>query len=513
MHVDERAAGFLALGMAQHLRHPVALVCTSGTALINYGPAVAEAYYQQIPLMILSADRPPEWIDQADGQTMRQHNVFNNFIRKSVSLPVESSSKEDEWLIWRSLSETVRFCQYPVPGPVHINIPFREPLYEMETKTEHFPKFMDTVRSELSLNPASWTILEETLRQSKKIMMVAGLLPPEKVNLSLVKKLAEHTQMAILTDITSNIGGNKIYRASDDLIAAVPQIKNNEFQPDLLITFGGPVISKRLKLWLRKYPARQHWHITESFEAPDTFQSLNTVIPSEINLFLTQLESRLSDTDSNYQTLWSSTWESYTKKKEAYFETSSYSDLLACQIISDKMPDNSLLHLANSMPIRYGQFFQWPEGTQIYSNRGVSGIDGCISTAVGSAIVFDGFTTVITGDLSMLYDSHSLWNNPFPSKMRIIVFNNRGGSIFKMIDGPGKFPEYLKYFETSHALNLEALCNMHQIPYQSASDTDQLKEILASFYLDNGKPALLEVFTSQDSNVLAFKSYLQSFSN
>jgi 2-succinyl-5-enolpyruvyl-6-hydroxy-3-cyclohexene-1-carboxylate synthase len=512
VHVDERSAGFIALGMAQHLQTPVVLICTSGSALLNYAPAIAEAYYQQIPLLVLSADRPPEWIDQADGQSMRQHDVFHNFIRKSITLPVDAENADDNWLIWRSLSEAVRSLYYPIPGPVHVNIPFREPLYRMEEKPETQPRFIETLTSFRNPDDKALTKITSRLKQATRLMILVGLALPETISKITLERLAAFPQVVILTDITSNIFGGNFISASDELIASVQEDSQANFLPELVLTLGGPVISKRLKQWLRKNPSLEHWHISESFEAPDTFQHLTNLVPSNPNQFLIHLEEILVLMESGYAQKWKSKQDLIQSKQKSHLSRVIFSDLKAFWQISQHFPANSQLHLANSMPIRYGQFFRWPDGTVVFSNRGVSGIDGCVSTALGSSILFNGFTTVITGDLAMLYDSHSLWHQ-LPGRFRIIVVNNGGGGIFRIIDGPGKYREYREFFETPNELTLELLAKMHDVTYTAVKNSEELNRSLLSFYHDDSHAKLLEIFTDQETNAREFKSYIELMRN
>ncbi len=508
-HVDERSAGYMALGMAQYLRTPVALVCTSGSAMLNYGPALSEAYYQHIPLLVLTADRAPEWIDQSDGQTIRQNNIFQAYIRKSFTLPTDINHPDDEWYIWRTLSEAIKNTTVPVPGPVHVNIPFREPLYEIEAQTNSKPKLLTVVKALRNLDEAAWNLLIPILNKSKHIIILAGLNQPDKITTDLLKILSGFNQVAVFTDISSNQTSKTFIRASDDIIASVINPDHNLFDADLLISFGGPVISKSLKTWLRKHPPAEHWHLNRESEAPDTFQCLNKIIESDINPFLEGLIKRLINTDSVYSWKWRDINDKVNNIRDLNLEKSLFSDIKACWLISKKIPDNSLLHLANSMPVRYAHLNNWPENISIYSNRGVSGIEGCVSTAVGAAIHFRGITSVITGDLAMLYDSHSLWNETLPGGLKIIVLNNQGGGIFRIIDGPGKHKAHREYFETPHHYNLKSLAEMYNLNYFGTHNESELNEALNIIYNDINNPALLEIFTDQDVNADVYHNYIK----
>lgn len=509
--VDERTAAFIALGMAQKLQQTVALVCTSGTALLNYGPALAEAYYQHIPLLVLTADRPPEWTDQGDGQTMRQYDVFHNYIRKSYTLPVEINHPDDEWFINRILAEAIQTTQYPVSGPVHINIPLREPLYQIEENKSEAPAFIETVISKRIIDNESFEKLTPIIDKATKIMILVGLSFPEVISVELLNKLANYPNIVIVSDIVSNVYSKQIICASDDIIAGLKD--ESQYIPDLLISCGGPVLSKRLKNWIRKHRPKEHWNITETFEICDTFQCLTKIIPSEINYFLQQIFFSLTKTESEYSKCWHSVFTSIRQNGNNFLQKAEFSDFKAAWIISKNIPEFSALHLANSMPVRYAHLISWPENLHIFANRGVSGIDGCVSTAVGYSFQSANFTTIITGDLSMLYDSHALWNNQMPGKIRIIVINNGGGGIFRIIDGPGKHPEKQEFFETPHQLTVNMLAQMHKITYLSANNEVELTDALLHLYCDDDSPKLLEIFTQQEINVNVYKSFYEYILN
>jgi 2-succinyl-5-enolpyruvyl-6-hydroxy-3-cyclohexene-1-carboxylate synthase len=313
----------------------------------------------------------------------------------------------------------------------------------------------------------------------------------------------------VLTDICSNQIADSFIRASDDILSVISENDMGNFCPELLITFGGQIISKKLKVWLREHPPLQHWHVNAAFEAPDTYRCLTKVIASDIHQFLNELVRRLSKINSTYSLDWHNINISINIKRNIYLEETLFSDFKVSGIISKHIPSNSLLHIANSMPIRYAQFLSWPSDVQIQSNRGVSGIEGCISTAVGAAMLFHGFTTIISGHLAMLYDSHSLWNNHLPKNLRIIVINNEGGGIFRIIDGPGKHTSRRDYFETPHHLTLKYLADMYHVSYMTAKNEKELGESLSNLYKDKEQAVLLEILTDQEINAKVFNDYFK----
>ena len=509
--VDERAAGFLALGMAQFLNKPVVLICTSGSAVLNYGPAIAEAYYQHIPLLVLTADRPPEWIDQADGQTMKQQSIFQNFILKSYQLPVEINHPDDKWYVHRIFSEAIQYTMDPVKGPVHVNIPLREPLYQIEEVSKYSDRGFKVMPSKRVLEKESLSVLGERWSKAFKILIIAGLNYPSHLLKTELIKLSNKPEVVILTDITSNLYHSQFLKASDDLIELVQE--NIDMVPDLLISIGGPIISKKLKTWLRLHKPMDHWHINDSFEFPDTFQSLTKVIPCNAIDIIQYFNELFTKSHSNYSNYWHSLSTKLMQFQYQFFKNCLISDFKACYLISTVIPENSVIHFSNSMPVRYAQFFDWHENNLIFSNRGVSGIDGCISTATGSAFVSQKITTIITGDLAMLYDSHALWNNPLPNNLRIIVLNNGGGGIFKIINGPDKIPQYQKVFTTPHTLRMNKLAEMHHIKYFLAKNDEEIITSLNNMFFKESEAVILEIITDNLPNEQIYNNYFSQLKN
>ena len=263
---DERCAAFFALGMAQQLNQPVALVCTSGSALLNYYPAVAEAFYSQIPLIVVSADRPQNKIDIGDGQTIRQENVFANHSLYNANL-TEYASNDNDIKINVAIHEAI-----VKKGPTHINVPFEEPLYDLVSELSVNPKLL------LFENETYSFILEEKFIQqwnsAKKKLILVGELKPNSIENSIIESLANDDSVVVLTEKTSNLHHETFIDTIDTLITPFTDEDFKEFQPEILITFGGMVVSKRIKAFLRKYKPQEHWHI-DSLRAYDTFGSLS----------------------------------------------------------------------------------------------------------------------------------------------------------------------------------------------------------------------------------------------
>lgn len=506
--VDERSAAFYAVGIAQQTGAPVAIVCTSGTAALNYAPAIAEAYYQKLPLLVLTADRPKEWIDQMDGQTIRQENIFSNYIKKSFCFPTEPENEAEIWHASRISSEAIESTLFPEAGPVHINLPFREPLYNLrDYSNEAAPNGFSTIDTKLELSQNEIDQLKADWSSTKKILIVGGLMHPNPVVSDALQKIAKQENVAVLTETTSNLHGEDFNRSIDRLIAGIEGQAPEDFQPELLITLGGPIVSKKIKAFLRKYQPNQHWHINASNDYIDTFQSLSKIVPISPEKFLPHFEN--VGCESDYNSKWKSLDDKLLQVFKDFLSKVEFCDLKVFETVLNLIPEKSNLQLANSTAVRYSNLFDTVSKKQLncFSNRGTSGIDGTISTAVGAASTTDKLTTVITGDLSFFYDSNALWIKPMPSNLKIFVVNNSGGNIFRIIDGPSKLPELENYFEAKHDLNAEGIASTFGIPYIQVTNDEQLNEATKKAYSTEG----VEIIEIKTSNTLTPDTLMEYF--
>ena len=526
---DERVAGFFALGIAQQTRKPVIITCTSGTASLNFAPAIAEAFYQKIPLLVLTADRPIEWIHQGEGQSIAQRNVFANYVKRSYELPQEVTDKDGLWSANRIICEAIDQTMEGSGGPVHINIPFREPLYDTSNySATPSPKIIETVAFEKILPQEQLASLAKIWQSSKQKMILAGLLPlAKKGNIELnksLKKISQSTTTIVLPEITSNLFHKNFVADFDSILSSVSQKEIPTFQPDLLITIGGSFISKRIKLWLRKHPPKTHWHIEEIDYHIDTFQGLTKAINMNPVAFFEQLlphvadtdnkvsdTSKVSDTDTRkaYQIIWKERAKTVQKAQKKYLKQTRWSDLQAFKTILPTLPKNTNLHLANSTPVRYAQLFQTRKDIIYNSNRGVAGIDGSTSTATGAAYITKQATTIITGDISFFYDSNAFWQHHLSSNLRVILINNDGGNIFRFIKGPDTTAQLESYFEAQQERSAEYIAKTYNLNYFVAKNEAGLKKALLSFYKEstNNRPAILEIKTPSLESAEIWRNY------
>lgn len=504
--VDERSAGFFALGIAQKTRRPVVLNCTSGSALLNYAPAIAEAYYQQIPLIVLSADRPEKLIDQGDGQAIHQQEVYQNFIRKSVHLPESFESEEDVIRFQKLVFEAIEACKQAVPGPVHINVPLDEPIYGEKEKSdiqllENTPK-----QQKSSLDENQLKKLKETWNSAQKKMIIIGQTIPNKALESVLQEMSEKEDVIVLSETTSNVHSDLFIGKIDQTLTQITDENEIDFYPDLVISLGGHIVSKKIKAWLRKAKNLIHWHVSLDSKAPNVFFHLYQHIVMEESLFLKQLISKATSSKS-FQLFWLKAAERANEQQKAYLSQIPYSDLMVFRELHQALENPCQLHFANSTPVRYSQFFNFNKQILINSNRGVSGIDGSVSTALGQSLYFDGTTLLVTGDLSFFYDSNALWNKYLHNNFKILLINNSGGGIFRFIDGPlnsGK----IDLFETPHRRNAENLVKDAGMDYLTCSKHEDLKENLNSL-LKSSNSCILEVFTPREINDQVLKEYFK----
>ncbi|WP_340155654.1 2-succinyl-5-enolpyruvyl-6-hydroxy-3-cyclohexene-1-carboxylic-acid synthase [uncultured Winogradskyella sp.] len=524
--VDERCAAFFALGIAQQLQEPVAVVCTSGSAVLNYYPAIAEAFYSNIPLVVLSADRPKHLVDIGDGQTIKQKNVFGEHVLYSANLKLdlkdsENVTSENELPIFKNLENKLeRFLglQKDIQtynesevhdaltisklnlGPVHINIPFDEPLYETTEELFINPKPFKIQNKVDKVDPFEIKSLLDVWHSAKRKMILVGVLQPNSTEAQWIQEIADDDSIIVFTETTSNLHHQDFFPGIDKMIAPLDDTDLKALQPDVLLTFGGLIVSKKIKAFLRTYKPDQHWHVGLS-RANDTFFCLEKHIKLRPNTFLASFLPQVTHhTKSTYKATWLAVRQKRRKLQDEYLKTIPFSDFSVFNSILKQIPKRSMLQVGNSSAIRYTQLFKIPKSVEVFCNRGTSGIDGSTSTAIGAAVANEKQTTFITGDLSFFYDSNALWNSYIPNNFRIIVINNEGGGIFRILPGNKNTENFDTYFETKHKLTAKQLCEMYGFEYSVASNSEELNEQLSDFNNATKQPKLLEIFTPSRSN-------------
>lgn len=521
--IDERTAGFIALGLALELRRPVALVCTSGTAAYNFAPAVAEAFFQQIPLLVITADRPPEWVHQQDGQTIYQGGMFGGHVKKSFTFPVDTVHSDSSWFANRISNDAFLTAAAIPAGPVHINVPVREPFYpeEGERLVPGRNRLIESLAPLPALSVQNWHRLQDEWDEAEKILIAGG---QGQFSPDLVRTLAQITEeweVPVLGDVTANLGNHPDFISMQDVF--LDETAEDSLVPDLLVTFGQSFLSKKFKAFLRRHPAVQHWHIGIETHLVDAFQSLTLRIPLSPGIFFSKMledidYKRFVEKDEMHDDSYKQKW--LTKERLAARVVNEQinenltllNDLTVVQKVVSELSEDVTLHFGNSMPVRYANLLRRLGLVQaVWANRGTSGIDGCVSTAIGAAMAAGKPVYLVVGDVTFLYDRNGFLIEDFPANLKVVVLNNGGGNIFRLIDGPRRQPELTRFFETGHRHTAESTAKDAGLPYFAVTDAGELSGSLSNFIKTEG-PAILEVFTVPEENARLARERPERFS-
>lgn len=516
--IDERSAGFIALGMGQRYGLPMAVICTSGSAVVNLYPAVVEAFYQRIPLIIITADRPPELIDQWDGQAIHQPGIFGKHVKASINLPDNYNHPEK---FSETVFEAVKTASSGIRAPLHINVPLREPLYtgvKEEFVYPNVPQLLADFYGSDKEPLSDLTELQAALNKYKKVLAVVG----NQKNGMGTTVVCDKTKGKIpfVCDVLSNQLTAYTDLHQPDMLLSIPNPElMKALQPDVLLTFGTSVVSKNLKQFLRSYKPKYHFHFSEYVETADPFGTS----PIEIHGYLREVFEKLyfDNLDTEYNAFWQKYDNKIAEINQKFLSETPFWEMAAVSRVLKHLPEKSHLQLANSMSIRWVNILGEKLSGSVYvtGNRGVSGIDGCTSTAVGAAYAdyYLGkeynneqkikFITLITGDVAFFYDSNALWNKFVTPNLRIVILNNGGGGIFRMIDGPGQMPELEEFVETTHTRTAKLLAMDMNVEYTQVENFEELEAALKVFYNPSERPKILEIITDSKINTEYFKQY------
>lgn len=512
---DERSAAFIALGIAQQQKLPVVLICTSGSAGLNYAPAIAEAYYQEVPLLILTADRPAEWIDQYDGQTINQNEIYGKLVKKHFTFPASADHDDIKWHCNRIINESIISAISVPHGPVHINVPLRAPFYPSKEEATIF-KAVRIIKKDEAVGSFDANDIDELSQEWAKFDKKAIVIGQNEFSTSLkntIEEFSEHTNTPIIADIISNQHSDRNIKFQDLFLNPKLEQKNEVLVPELLITFGSSLISKNLKTFIRNNPPKAHWHISPSDRLNDSLQNVTRLIKINPEIFLASF--RPEPTNNAFHGLWKSINHKTKELVFQYLEICEFGELQAVSSCLHALPQQSQLHLANSMTVRYANILGLDDSKQIsvFANRGTSGIDGSNSTAVGAALAQDEIVTLITGDMAFFYDRNAFWHNYNLKNLRIIVLNNHAGGIFRLIEGPVDQPELEAYFETHQRLNVKNSAADFDFDYKLVDNQTDLDSHLANFYNESENAKVLEIESESILNASIFTKLKQTIND
>jgi 2-succinyl-5-enolpyruvyl-6-hydroxy-3-cyclohexene-1-carboxylate synthase len=507
---DERSAAFFAMGMAQQTADLVAVLCTSGSAPINYYPAIAEAFYQRVPLIVITADRPQIWVNQGDGQTIVQSGLFKNHINYSVDFDDVNSESDYQWYMKREIATAFSHGLSSSKGPIHFNFGFNEPLYLKEEIEFSKGEKIQIEAPKLSLNSNQVSHIKNAWNKFPRKMILCGQMSPDSYLNDALVALSKDPSVIVLVENTSNLIHSNFVHCIDRSLNSISEEEVSSFAPDLLITLGGAIVSKKIKAFLRKANIQETWKVGLDFPFMDTFQAMSHSFIIDEYTFIKAINENkpgLANNEliySDYFKIWKEKDFLIQEKVKQYFELNfNFSDINVFNLLLDYVPDDSFLHLANSSVIRYSLLFDPVKSIKYYCNRGTSGIDGSTSTSAGAAFMNpDKWNTLITGDMSFFYDSNAFWNHHLSPNFRVILINNGGGSIFKIIPGPASTDELDDFFVYNNNFSAKSICEAFNIEYLKAENLNDINVLMEDFYTydKSSRPKVLEIFTDKSSN-------------
>ena len=507
--VDERSASYFALGQSLASGMPTVLISTSGTAALNYAPAVAEAFYQGVPLLVLTADRPPEWIGQQNNQAINQNNIFEKNIKASYTVPTEILHPDDLWYANRVINEAFHLTVSGRPGPVHINVPLREPLYEELPDSSPKVRVIKRETTESTLQKNS--TLTADWESATSVMIVCGQLLPDKNLLQTLKLIAKDPRVVVVAEPVSNL-----QEAADISCPEVVLNSKTEYpevgKPQVVIYFGGQVVSKKIKLFLRNLSKTTFYTISNDSQIIDTFQNLNTIIDADPQSVLNGLNTNKGTEKSEFKIFWEKEILKSKKLVAQYLSRTGFSDLSVFKHISEILPEDAVIFAGNSSVVRYLQYFGQKSRT-VYSNRGVSGIDGCLSTAAGLASGVREQVYAVVGDLSFGYDSNALWNRDLRGNLKIILINNRGGGIFHLLKGPSQTEAFWTMINGFHPVEHKKISEAYGLSHLICSDEKNLTVMIENLTVKEKYAKVLEIQVPNHGEPQITKDFFKFLNN
>lgn len=491
---DERSAGFFAIGLIHRCNEPVAICCTSGTAVCNYASAVNEAFYQNLPLVVITADRNPYFLNQLEDQMIPQMSVFRDVCKMSVQLPIVKE-EQDEWVCQNRINSALLEIDHHGKGPVHINIPIENGTTSFDTKVLPTAKKINRVYA----NTDGVASLEERLHGKRIFVLYGQSAPCSEELVTSLEAFASQYDAVIGVDHLSNLrckGSVNTFLAPKMLEDA----KLKALLPDIVISCGGNFISNLRPLFRNNADKVEHWLISESGLVQDPFHCLTEVIEGTPVEFFKKVASGNSGKVGKYYAEWQSAMNTCILKEIPY------SDLLAVEKFMNKLKPSDKLHLANSSSVRLANHFELPSGVEVTCNRGTNGIDGSASSFIGEAALSEDVNYLLIGDLSFFYDMNSLWNRYVGKNVRILLNNNSGAGIFHCTIGKSKISTINMHTAAEHFFSAEGWAVSAGMKYLSARNEQELESALEKFTSEEEGPFFLEIFTDKEKDATILRS-------
>lgn len=504
--VDERSAGFFAIGLIEELHEPVAVVCTSGTAAANYVSPANEAFYQQLPLLLLTADRNHYYMFQQEEQMIPQEGLYSQVCKNVVTLGHVRDEK-DFWYYSRICNEALLDLTQGEQGPVHINFivenGYPVPQGIIKFDVNELPDVRKINRLTLEDDESTWKAWADKLKNSKVLIVYGQYRPLTAEENTIVEKFCEKYDVVISNDIISNIH-TKYCIPTFAICRTLNNSQMKAFCPDIVITMNANSISeiKAKLISLKSLPEIQfeHWHVSQKGNVSDPFKILPDVVAcSPMTFFKKFAELEESESEHTYYSTWKTMYNTIGENGSLNNEPIEYSSMYAIQQYIKNIPANSLLHIANSNSIRLSAYFDVDSTVTVYGNRGSHGIDGSMSAFVGQASVSDRPSFLVIGDLSFFYDMNALWNHYVGNNIRILVCNNSGGAIFHTYPNTENVPTLDDHIAAAHKTSVKDWVVSRGFKYLSAGNKAEFDDALPHLMNTSGNsPILLEVFTDKE---------------
>lgn len=507
--IDERSAAFVALGIAVQSGKPTAIVCTSGTALLNYAPAVAEAFYRGVPLIVVSADRPEEWIDQDDSQTLWQPGVLDKIVKRTWDIPARIDCQDARWSVNRMINDALIEATTGRRGPVHLNIRLDAPLSRMTDYSPGSARVINMVKPVTELSTREARELGAKIGSPRRVMVIAGFHEPDERLTRALAKMAALPNVVVLTETIANLHSPLFISRIDTTLSAMSDDEKREMRPDVVITVGGALVSRHIKEYVRSLPGVEHWSVGENHATVDCFRYLSLRVDMPATVFMRQIASAMQPfrEKCDYSERWHEIYRRAIARHDGYVANAPWSDMAAMSHIIKSIPRGWNLHLSNGTPVRYAQLMDCTGIHRSDCNRGVSGIDGCTSTALGASTVYNGITLLITGDMSCQYDLAALSSALMSPRMKIIVMCNGGGGIFRFIGSTSSLPELDRFFAGPVNLPLQQIADGYGMAYFEAYSIESLESSFKRFAAETKRAALLAVRTPAEVSAKVLKEY------
>lgn len=492
--VDERSAAFFATGLCQELMEPIAICCTAGTAASNYLSGITEAFRRGLPIVVITGDKNPYYFGQYEDQMIDNMSIFDKVTKYSCMLPFVKDEK-DSWYCQRILNETLLELNHNGKGPVHIDVPIEDGMLAIDgtfTSTD-LPYFKKINRIDLT-DEVNDTVCELFNKiYDKKIFIICGQddhISSEEVEL--IESISKKYNCIFATDKLSNLhcsGTLEVTRAARAMDRNIEQLF-----PDIIIYMAGnPCMDYKFRL-KNEHEGTELWIVNEDGKIADPFKKLTTVFQGNTIQFLKLMNSCRN---KNVKTTYYDEWKEITDK--VIIPEFEYSNLYTVQKVMKRMQPNSNFNIANSTTIRITQFFDLDNSIQVYCNRGVNGIDGCVSTFIGQAAASpEKLNYLIVGDLTFFYDMNSIWNRYVGKNVRIMLNNNEGAALFHFNQG-GKYPTLNENVAAEHFATAKGWVESQGFKYLSARNKEEFDRNLEEFMCSTSeKPIFFEVCTHKD---------------